>query len=183
MRHLTSAEIERAAEQAPDASREPHLAECTECRQAVASERKFARALSRIPRAEPRPDLAARIQAALPPQIEPNAWLRPNLMAIATILAGGLLLVVAYQTIVELQLGGAWDFVSLFASRPDILSAYPFESLSALAESLPLLELALTFGLLVVTVILAQELFLLRRAVGHGWARPNDAQNGPRFSQ
>ena len=43
--------------------------------------------------------------------------------------------------IIAFQLDDAWDFFSLFTSRPDILSTYSSDALFALLESLPISEI------------------------------------------
>ena len=170
MKHPSLEQIENYKEGQARAL-DAHLATCEQCRRELAAERRMAQALRHVERIAPSPEFAVRLDQALaraetaqrPPVYRPAfAW-----TGLAALLVSGLLLVFAYQTAMALQEGGALDLVSLYASRPDVLSMYPTEALSALLESLPLVEFLLTLVLLLITVVLAQQFVIERAATGH----------------
>ncbi len=171
MSHLTLEQIENYAE-GRDRALDAHVATCAKCQHEIAAERRLTHALMRLERFSPSPEFAAQLDRTLQPTelttarqlVKPR---RPSaLIGVAALSVSFLLLIFASQTIVLFQEGGALDFVSLYFSRPDLLSTYPSESLSALIESLPLAEFALTLGLLVVAIVLAQQFFNGSNAMG-----------------
>jgi hypothetical protein len=180
MKHLSVEQIETYVA-GRDREVDAHLATCARCQRELAAEQRLVRALSRLERLAPSPEFAARLERALMRtdtkarrQVSDAPRPSPTWTGVAALLAALLLVVFAYQTLVGLQDSGTLDFVSLFASRPDLLSTYPTESLSALFESLPLVELALTVVLFVIALVLAQEFFLARHTIGRltGHSKP-----------
>ncbi len=178
MKHLDVEQIENYTE-GQSRALDAHLALCAQCREELLAERRLAQTLRRLERIAPSPEFAVRLDQALeraearrgipaPGYRSVSAW-----TGLAALLVSGLVLVFAYQTMIALQEGGALDFVSLYASRPDLLSMYPTESLSALVESLPLVEFLLTLVLLVITVVLAQQFVLARNAMSR-MAQPGE---------
>ncbi len=173
MVHLSVEQIENYAE-GRDPELDQHVATCPVCRRELALEQRLTRALMRLERSAPSPEFAARLERALSRgESAVREWSsanpRPSLAwtGVAALLASALLVVFAYQTVVALQEGGALDFVSLFASRPDLLSMYPTESLNALIESLPLVGLLLTLGLFVIALVLADQFLMARSGAAH----------------
>jgi hypothetical protein len=158
MEHLTNIEIDALDEQRATATIREHILTCEFCRTRVTRAAKLDRALRAIPRHPPAPDLAARINAALADGagVFRFPW-RPVVVGLATALAALFFVTFVYQTVVALQDGGAFEFIRLFASRPEIVSAYPNESLAALVEAMPLVEMLMTFGALVMAAVLLQQ--------------------------
>ncbi len=140
-----------------------HLATCARCQKQIAHASEMNRALGEMERVAPAPTFAARLERALAHEEHARRRIalsprpQPVWTGLAALLAATLLLVFAFETVVAFQNSGALDFVSLFASRPDLLSMYPAESISALVESFPLLEFLLTLGSLFVAAVLAQQ--------------------------
>jgi hypothetical protein len=173
MTHLSVEQMENYAE-GQDPELDAHVTACPRCQRELAAEQRLARALMRLERLAPSPEFAARLDRALArAESATRGWSdvthRPSLLwtGVAALLASALLVVFAYQTVVAFQDGGALDFVSLFASRPDLLSTYPIESLNALIESLPLVEFLLTLGLLVIAVVLGEQFMTARSGTAH----------------
>ncbi len=164
MNHLTLDQIENYVP-GQDRELDAHLASCVRCQSELAAERRLAHALTRLERFSPSPEFSAQLDRALAraesTSLEQLAKPRRASVwtGLAALLSSFLLLIFAFQTIIAFQDGGSLDFVSLYFSRPDLLSTYPSESLSALLESLPLVEFALTRGLLVIAVVLVQQFF------------------------
>ena len=125
--------------------------------------------LSQLRRAEPEPDLAGRIVAAVEAQAaaaetRQRRW-RTTAIGLGVAFAALLFLALGYDTLVVLNQGGALAFLSLFWSQPDVVVSYPVEALLALVESLPLVELALTLGALLVGALLVEQLAAVLRGV------------------
>ncbi len=170
MSHLTPDQVENYSE-GQNRELDAHIAACARCQSELAVERRLGQALTRLERFSPSPEFAARLEHALgraESTARPRATApRPfsfSWIGVAALVASGLLLVFAYQTLVAFQEGGTLDFVALYFSRPDLLSTYPSESLSALIESLPLAEFTLTLGLLVIAVVLGQQFLNVRNS-------------------
>ena len=160
MKHLSLNQIEDMAEgHASDELRE-HVSGCAGCQARVAREVKLERALRALPRTEPASDLASRIQAAIPSEASVRAW-TPRLIqaGLAAGLAALIVIVLLYQTGLALQASGALDFISFYADQPDVVTMYPSEALSALIESLPLLEMLVTMGVLFIALALMRRFF------------------------
>lgn len=173
MVHLSVEQIEDYAE-GQDPELDQHVAACPICWRELDLDRRLTRGLMRLERVAPSPEFVARLDRALgrgesAVRERSGASPRPSLAwtGVAALLASALLLVFAYQTVVALQEGGALDFVSLFASRPDLLSLYPMESLNALIESLPLFGFLLTLGLFVIALVLADQFLMARSRTAH----------------
>ena len=174
MKHLSPEQLE-SYQEGQDPGLDLHLARCSQCRQDVIAERRLAQALRHLERYAPSVEFAAaldrtleRAETARAPEA---AARRPSFAwtGIAALLASLLLVVFAYQTLDAFQTGGALDFVSLYASRPDLLSMYPLESVSALIESLPLVEFLITLVVLIIAVVLTQQFVTARNGVvSHG---------------
>ena len=169
MTHLTPGQIEDYQE-GRDRALDAHVSSCPRCLREVKIERRINRALAHMERYAPSPEFAARLDRALgkleAPVYKPisersgSRW-----MVLAALLSALLLLILALQTVIAFRDGGALDFVSLYLSQPDLLSTYPTEALSALVESLPLVEMLLTLGLVVIVAVLGQQ-FLASRGAG-----------------
>lgn len=182
MRHLTSSEIEELVEDGARRDGSPtrpyaresrdHLATCAQCRERVANAQRIERALARLPRATPAPDLSTRILTALPAQAsDPATTRRLRLNGLAVAITAWLGLVFVYRTAFDLQSNGALELLSIYTSQPDIVATYPWEALTALFESLPWMTMALTLGVLVLTFALARQLWtrltLVQEGNGH----------------
>ncbi len=171
MKHLSVEQIESYVE-GQERALDAHVAICAQCQHELLMERRIVQALRHLERVAPSPEFAVRLDQALERAEAARAQApvvrRPSFAwtGIAALLASLLLMVFAYQTLVAFQEGGALDFVSLYASRPDLLSMYPTESVSALIESFPLVEFLLTLVLLVIAVVLAQQFVIARNAIG-----------------
>ncbi len=168
MTHLTRDQIEDYQE-GQDRALDAHVSSCTRCAREVNVERRINRAIAHLERYAPSPEFVTRLDRALgklePPAPEPvsgpvfSPW-----MVVAATLSSLLLLILALETVIAFRDGGALDFVSLYLSQPDLLSTYPTEALSALLESLPLVEIILTLGLGVIVAVLGQQFLASRNA-------------------
>ncbi len=158
MNHLTPTQIAELAKGKSLADAQVHLDACAVCRARVERSAKFERSLHAVPRVPPSPELEARVKAAL---VE-NAPIRaptPRLLWVgfATILAALFVLASGYQTAVEIQAGGALDFISVYSRQPQLVTMYPGESLAALVEALPLFQILVTLGMVVIVAVLTME--------------------------
>ncbi len=180
MEHLSPEQIEEYAA-GQNARLDAHLAACPLCSGRLASEQRLTRALGRLERASPSPEFFSRLDAALAARAAMAAPARPAgarrlsrlLEGVAALAALVLLVLFAGQAALTLQERGALEFITLLATHPDLLSTYPGESLSALFESLPLVESLLMVGLFVVTLVLGQRLLRPSGLLSFG-----DVQNG-----
>ena len=168
MTHLTREQIEDY-EEGRDRALDAHVSSCPRCTREVKLERRISRALAHMERYAPSPEFVTRLDRALG-KLEPpagrataDASFSPWMIVAAT-LASVLLLILAVETAIAFRDGGALDFVSLYLSQPDVFSSYPTEALSALVESLPLVEILLTLGLGVIVAALGQQFFASRSA-------------------
>ncbi len=167
MKHLTDEQIEAFAE-GQAAALAAHVDACAQCKQQVLREQRLIRALAAQERAVPSREFVARLGDRLTLEMNPGpaAPLSPGLVGFAAAFAAVLLLVFVYQTMLAFQQSGAADFLSLFISRPDLLRLDPYDAVSALLESLPLLELVFTFGLFIIALVLTREFAEARSAAG-----------------
>ncbi len=163
-RHLTALDIEAYIDEPPDkevrAGMDAHLAACAVCRRRMAGNTRLNSLLQAIPRENAPRDLAARITAAVELRVAEDRARRERLppMIAATCFSALVTLWFAFEMVVGLQENGAFDFVSLVTSRPEILSAYSTDAFWALVESLPLPEIVLTLFALLTVVVLASQL-------------------------
>jgi len=111
------------------------------------------------PETAPR-DLADRIIAAVDWRVTQDEARRRRLPFIAFATAASILISFwfAFQMIADLYADDAFDFLTLFTSRPDLLFAYYSDALSALWESLPLTGIVLTLIAVAIAIVLAQQL-------------------------
>jgi hypothetical protein len=158
MIHLSSEQIENYAEGASHEVDE-HLSSCLRCQRSIVQDRAVTRALSALDRIPPSREFAASLEAAMDAAMGVRGEWQPNQnwIGVAAFSSMMLLLVFGYQTIMGLQYGGALDFLSLYASRPELISRYPSEALGALVESLPLLEFVLSLGLFILAAVLGHQ--------------------------
>lgn len=156
--HLQALEIEEAAEGRVAAKARRHLAGCAVCRARVARAAKWERALRAVPRVEPAPGLAPQIRAAVAasiptPRLKTHAYLAGAAAALAALLA----LALVYEAGIELQAGGALNFLSFYVRQPDVVINYPGDALAALVEVLPLAQMLMTLFVVVAATVLAQR--------------------------
>jgi anti-sigma factor RsiW len=149
-----------------------HLTMCNVCRGRADALAQVAGLLYRLPR-EPAPDgLAARIVTAVEAQRRTAITPRMAAVAAGSLVAGLIAVWLAFETALAAQEGGVIDFVSLLTSRPETLMAYPQEALYALLEAVPVTELVLTLGMVLIALVLLNQLLTTlgdRRL--HGWMR------------
>lgn len=158
MNHLTPTQIAELAIGKSLADAQAHLDACAVCRARVARAAKFERALHVVPRVPPSAELEARVKAALVEKVPTRVPTSRLLwVSFATFLAALFVLASGYQTAVEIQAGGALDFISVYARQPGLLAMYPGESLGALVEALPLVQILVTLGLVVIAAVLTME--------------------------
>jgi hypothetical protein len=169
MRHLTAEQIENYAE-GITLEPEPHLASCLRCQLSVAQERTMTLALSKLEPIAPSRDFAAGLDGALDVvrRVTEDRQSNQIWVGVAAFSSLLMLMVFGYQAIMAFQYGGALDFLSLYASRPDLISRYPTEAVAALVESLPLLETVLSLGLLILAVVLGQQFVGIWRSSARG---------------
>ena len=158
MSHLSSGQIEAAAAgQLVPGSRE-HYSRCELCQSRAERASRIEGALAQLPRDSASPTLAARIIAALPATAPRRVPKRPSLrLGLAFAVAAALMLALVYQTAVDLSANGAFDLLSMYTSMPQIVTNYPTEALATLVDAVPWLQLLITFGALLVAVVLAQQ--------------------------
>jgi len=151
---------------------EAHLRACALCQGRVSAARQMARALARLPRAEPAPDLAERVLATVRATHRRAEWPRAVAIGFGLAFSVLLLLALALDTLLAFQEGETFEFVSLLTSRPETVMVYPTEALSALWESLPAMNIVLTAGILMIGLILAEQFVAALAALrNHGWTR------------
>jgi len=174
--HLTPRDLEiyamGAAEPRAREAMTQHLAACAACRARSHRAEKLESGLRDLPRQTAPSDLADRIVAAVDWRVTQDEARRRRLPFIALATAASFVISFwfAFQMIVDLADNDAIDFLSLYASRPDLLFAYFSDALYALWESLPLTEIALTFIAVAIAIVLAQQLLENFRS---GLATPN----------
>lgn len=163
--HLDALAIERAAAGQVTREVDLHLGQCAVCRARVARGVRLERALEAMPRVEPAPGLSSRISAAVAArqaaEVNVAKPRRPKPYALAAALgaAFGTLLTLAlvYEAGIELAANGALSFILFFVRRPDVVLAYPGDSFAAIVELLPLPQLLITFGLVVLVLMLVRS--------------------------
>lgn len=147
---------------AESAALEDHLESCSSCRRKLAHLRQVTALLYRLPVEEPAPNLTARIVAMVEDRVSPvparRLWFHTAAIGLGILVSMYLLLSLGYQTLLAWQQGGAGQFISLLFNDPELMARYPTESLYAVLESLPVVELALTLGLSLVTLLLVEQL-------------------------
>ncbi len=162
-KHLTAENVEQLIENelsAPArAAIDQHLTQCAECRGRVVRGQGMEAALRALPREQPPRDLVSRISALVEWRAAEAraARARLPLITLATLFSVVLALWFGYQMLVAFQENDALVFFSLFTASPEILSAYSSDALFALIESLPLVEIVLTFFAMVTVIVLAQQ--------------------------
>lgn len=158
MSHLSSGQIEAAAAgQLPPGSRE-HFARCGLCQNRVERASRIEGALAQLPRESASPAFAARIISSLPAPTPRRVPSRPSWgLGLAFAVAAVLMLALVYQTAVDLSANGALDLLSMYTNMPQIVTNYPTEAVATLLDTVPWLQLLITFGALLVAVVLAQQ--------------------------
>jgi len=140
---------------------EAHLAVCEACRRRLANLEQITRLLYALPPAQPAPDLARRVVAAVEAQAARapvrRPWRRLVPVGIGTLFSVWMLLALGYQTLLAWRQSGAGQFISLLFRDPGLALRYPAEVVYAILESLPILELGLTLGLALVMVLLLEQ--------------------------
>lgn len=147
------------------AAADAHLATCGDCRLALIALAQMGDLLREHPRQTPPPELAAHILAELAPASAPRVrkgwtghqWLAAGLSATVV---WTLLVVLIGETALSAYRRGLGDFAELARLHPQALLRYPTEAMSAILESIPTVEVALTLvalglGLWLLTQILA----------------------------
>ncbi len=163
-KHLSPRELERYVEgECEDAARaaiEVHLADCAQCRERTHRAEQFENALRAMPREQAPRELTERILAVADWRAAQEQARRKRLPLVALATLSSLLLAIWFgaQMVTAFLQDDALDFFSLFTSRPDILSTYPFDAVSALLESLPVSEILLTAFALLIAIVLSQQL-------------------------
>lgn len=163
-RHLTSRElethVEKESEDIARAAIELHLADCAVCRERTHRAERFESTLRELPREHAPRELTERILAAVDWRAAQEQARRKRLPLVALATFASLLLAVWFgtQMVIAFLQDDALDFFSLFTSRPDILSSYPLDSVSALMESLPVGEILMTAFAVLIAIVLAQQL-------------------------
>ena len=162
--HLTPRDLETyvtgAMENAEREATTRHLAACAACRARVYRAQKLETGLRDVTRVNAANDLADRIVAAVDWRVTLEETRRKRLPFIALATAASFIVSFwfAFQAVTAFVDDDALDFLSLYTQRPDLLSTYFFDALSALIESLPLQEIALTVIATVTAIVLAQQL-------------------------
>lgn len=144
------------------AAADVHLATCADCRLALVTLAQMGDLLREQPRQMPPSELAARILTELAPAPAPpvkhrwtsSQWLAAGLSATAV---WTLLVVLVGETALSAYRRGLGDFAELARLHPQALMRYPSEAVSAILESVPAVEMALTL------VALGLALWLLMR--------------------
>jgi hypothetical protein len=165
--HLTYEQTESYL-QGVDSDLDAHVMTCSHCQIEISNEHALTLALAKLERVAPSPEITARLQGAFAFAKRGGKERQPHLgwIGLAACSSTLLLMVFGYQMVLALQSGGALDFLSLYSSHPDLVSTYPSEALSALVESLPLLELLLTLAFLILAAAFGQQF------VGGLWSTP-----------
>lgn len=162
--HLDSGKIDQAAAGKTTSESDLHLADCDLCRARVARAVKIERALCAMSRVEPAPGLASRITASLnarqaqlqavePRQPKPYAFAVGIAAALGTLVA----LALVYEVGLELAASGALNFLSLFLRRPEVVMNYPGDALATMVEVLPVPQMLMTLGIVIVVIVLARS--------------------------
>jgi len=141
-----------------------HLATCPDCRLGLVALAQMGDLLREQPRQAPPPELSHRILAELAPAPVPpvrprwtaSQWLAAGLSATV---AWTLLVILVGETALSANRRGLGDLAELARLHPQVVTRYPSEALSAILESIPAVEVALTL------VALALGLWLLTQIV------------------
>ncbi len=141
-----------------------HLATCADCRLALVTLAQMGDLLREQPQQTPPLELTSRILAELAPvsarpirqRWTTSHWLAAGLSATVV---WTLLVVLVGETVLSAYRRGLGDFADLARLHPQALMRYPSEALSAILESIPAVEMALTL------VALALGLWLLTQIV------------------
>lgn len=161
--HLTASDlhpyVENELDEPARAEIEKHIRVCAPCRGREARERRLSRVLRTMPRQDAPRDLAARIGSAVEAHLFQERLRRSRMPFIAVAMCFSVLLLVWFglQMIIAFEDNGTLEFVSLLASRPDVLSTYSIDAVWALIEALPLGEIALTLLALFTAFVLLQQ--------------------------
>jgi anti-sigma factor RsiW len=153
---------------------EGHLRTCPACGNRAASLQQMTTLLRQLTPAEPAPSLLPRLVAVVEARSAQvtarlatgsmrtgpahRRWPQAAVTGLGMVFSAFLLLWLAVETLLALEENGAAEFLSLFASRPEILSSYPSEAIYAFLESLPVANIVLTLGLSLVVLLLMQQL-------------------------
>ncbi len=100
------------------------------------TDERLERALEGLGRAQPPPDLSARIIARLP-QTAPAPARLPGWLGPCTLLAALLSLAFAFKTALELRSNGVFELISVYSSQPQIVINYPGAAFDVLTSAIP----------------------------------------------
>jgi len=135
----------------------------------------LSRALSRLPRPQPRSDLVSRTLATVRQRNRcagrwPAWW--PGFLAASSLAALITCLWVIVEAVLSFERAGGSEFLNLIGSYPHLLVQYPKDTALALLEALPLTSVALALASALIAYLFGVQ-FLTQRSLMRGWPGSN----------